>query len=98
MRVAVVATGYADAYSRGLSGKGQVTIHGRRAPILGRVCMQLSIVDVSHIPEAAPGDVAWLLGGPGEEAIRVEELAGWWGTITYEVFCLLGLNKRAYMA
>lgn len=98
MRVAVVATGYADAYSRGLSGKGQVTIHGRRAPILGRVCMQLSIVDVSRIPETAPGDEAWLLGGPGDEAIRVEELAQWWGTITYEVFCLLGLNKRAYTA
>jgi alanine racemase len=97
MRVAVACLGYADAYSRGLTGKGRVMIHGRRAPILGRVCMQLSILDVTHIPEAAPGNEAWVLGGPGGEAVRVEELAGWWGTITYEALCLLGLSKRVYM-
>jgi alanine racemase len=97
MRVAVACLGYADAYSRGLSSKGQVMIHGRRVPILGRVCMQLSILDVTRIPEAAPGDEAWLLGGPGGEAVSIEELAGWWGTITYEALCLLGLSKRMYM-
>jgi alanine racemase len=97
MRVAVVAAGYADAFSRSLTGKGEILIRARRAPILGRVCMQLSVVDVTHIPEAKPGDEAWLLGGPGPDAITPEELAGWWGTIPYEVFCMLGLNKKSYL-
>lgn len=97
MRVAVVAAGYADAFSRSLTGKGEILIRARRAPILGRVCMQLCVVDVTHIPEAKPGDEAWLLGGPGPDAITPEELAGWWGTIPYEVFCMLGLNKKSYL-
>lgn len=95
MTVAIVAAGYADNYSRGLSNKGWVQIRGQRARILGRVCMQLTAVDVTGIPAVAPGDGAFLLGGIGEGAIRPEELAAWWGTITYEVFCLLGMNRRA---
>ena len=97
MTVAIAAVGYADAYSRGLSGKAQMCLRGRRARVLGRVCMQMTAVDVTDIPDAAPGDDIWLLGGEGEAAITPEELAGWWGTITYEVFCLLGLNKREYI-
>ena len=98
MRVAIVAAGYADGYSRGLTGRGaQVLIAGKRAPLIGRVCMQLCAVDVTDIPDARPGDWAVLLGGEGSLAIRVEELASWWGTITYEVFCLLGLNRRVYV-
>jgi alanine racemase len=58
--------------------------------------MQLTAVDVTHLPETKPGDFAWLLGGEGAP-ITPEELAGWWGTITYEVFCLLGLNRREYV-
>lgn len=96
MTVAIVAVGYADAYSRGLSNKGAMLVHGRRAPILGRVCMQLTAVDVTGLPEVKPGDLVHLLGGEGE-TITPEELAGWWGTITYEVFCLLGLNRREYV-
>ncbi len=96
MRIAIVAAGYADSYSRGLSGQGSMLLHGKRAPILGRVCMQLTAVDVTKIPETKPGDQAYLLGGKGEYAIRPEELAAWWGTITYEVFCLLGLNQKEY--
>ena len=95
MTVAIVAAGYADNYSRGLSNKGWMQIRGQRARILGRVCMQLIAVDVTGIPAVAPGDGAFLLGGIGEGAIRPEELAAWWGTITYEVFCLLGMNRRA---
>jgi len=98
MRVAIVAAGYADGYSRGLTGKGtQVLIAGKRAPLIGRVCMQLCAVDVTDIPDARPGEWAVLLGGEGALAIRPEELASWWGTITYEVFCLLGLNRRVYV-
>lgn len=95
MRVAIVAAGYADGYSRGLSNTGQMCIGGQRAPILGRVCMQLTAVDVSGL-EVRPGDTAWLLGGGDEGRITPEELAGWWGTIPYEVFCVLGLNRRVY--
>jgi alanine racemase len=98
-RVAIVAAGYADAYSRGLSspdGQGAaMALHGRRAPVLGRVCMQMTGVDVTDIPETRAGDRAFLLGGPGQ-AVTPEELAGWWGTIPYEVFCLLGLNPKEH--
>ena len=97
MRVAIVAVGYADNYSRGLSNQGEMLIHGQRARILGRVCMQMTAVDVTHIPHATAGDTVYLLGGEGEHPITPEELAGWWGTIPYEVFCLLGQNTREYV-
>jgi alanine racemase len=97
MRVAVVAAGYADAYSRGLSNKGEVVIKGQRAKICGRVCMQLIMVDVTHVSGVEPGDTAWLLGGPFHNAVSPHELADWWGTITYEVFCLLGMSRREYL-
>ena len=97
MTVAIVAAGYADAYSRGLTGKAQMCLKGQRVPVLGRVCMQMCAVDVTDVPGAAHGDEIWLLGGEGEGRITPEDLAGWWGTITYEVFCMLGLNKREYV-
>ena len=98
MRVAIVAVGYADAYSRSLAGKSaQMLIAGRRAPVIGRVCMQLTACDVTDIPDARPGEWATLLGGDGPLAISAEELASWWGTISYEVFCLLGMNRRVYV-
>ncbi|SDK33678.1 alanine racemase [Maridesulfovibrio ferrireducens] len=97
MKVAIVCAGYADGYSRGLSSKGAVCINGRRALIVGRVCMQLTAVDVSSIPDVKFGDTAYLLGGEGEGAISPDDLASWWGTITYEVFCLLGLNPKSYV-
>lgn len=96
MSAAVVAVGYADGYSRGLSGRGQMCLHGRRAAILGRVCMQMTVVDISDIPDARPGDDAWLLGGEGAGRVSPEELALWWGSIPYEPFCLLGLSPRSY--
>lgn len=99
--VALVGVGYADNYSRGLSNTGYMNIQGRRAPIVGRVCMQMTAVDVTGIMgeglDVLPGDEAWLLGGPGPGTITPEDLAGWWGTITYEPFCLLGMNPRTYI-
>ena len=99
--VAVVGVGYADAYSRGLSNRGWMNVKGQRAPIVGRVCMQMTAVDVTEIvaggTQVRPGDDAWLLGGPAPGTISPEDLAGWWGTITYEVFCLLGMNPREYV-
>lgn len=97
MRIGIVAVGYADNYSRGLSGKAQMLLRGRRVDVLGRVCMQLTAVDLGPVPEAAVGDEVFILGGPGENAVSAEELAAWWGTITYEVFCLLGQNPREYV-
>ncbi|MBU4525113.1 MAG: alanine racemase [Desulfomicrobium sp.] len=97
MRVGIVAVGYADNYSRGLSAKAQMLLHGRRVPVLGRVCMQLTAVDLTGVPEAAVGDEVFLLGGAGPQSISADELAAWWGTITYEVFCLLGQNPRTYV-
>lgn len=98
--VAIIGAGYADCYSRSLSNTGAVNVQGRRAPILGRVCMQMTAVDVTDILgeglDVKPGDDAWLLGGPAPGTVTPEDLAGWWDTITYEVFCLLGMNEREY--
>ncbi len=96
MRIAVVGAGYADGFSRGLSGKGQVCIRGRRCPVLGRVCMQMHVVDVSHVPDASSGDAAYILGGEEPGRISPDDLARDWGTIPYEAFCILGRNPRVY--
>jgi len=99
--VAIVGVGYADNYSRALSNRGEMVIHGRRVPIRGRVCMQMTAVDVTDLmgegKDVLPGDEAWLLGGPGDNPVTPEDLAGWCGTITYEAFCLLGQNRREYV-
>lgn len=97
MRIAVVGAGYADGFSRSLSGRGHVCIRGRRCGIIGRVCMQMHVVDVSRVPDAAAGDAAFLLGGEGPEAVSMADIARDWGTIPYEVLCLLGRNPRIYI-
>ena len=98
MRVAVLGIGYADGYSRRLSNKASVCIAGRRAPLCGRVCMGMAMADVTHIPQAdvEADPVAWVMGGGGQEAVTLQELADVWGTIPYEVQCLLGRNTRRY--
>jgi alanine racemase len=102
MRVAIVGAGYADNYSRHLSNTGQMHYQGHRLPIVGRVCMQMTAVDLTplastDVAEPRPGDRVELLGGHGLGEIRPEDLAQWWGTIPYEVFCLLGMNRRTYV-
>jgi alanine racemase len=84
-RIAVLPIGYADGYDRGLSNVGHVLIRGKRAPIRGRVCMNVCMVDVTHIPEVDLEDEVVLLGPQGDERIRAEDLAGWCGTIAYEI-------------
>jgi alanine racemase len=84
-RIAVLPLGYYDGYSRSLSNLGQVLIHGQRAPVCGRVSMNLMTVDVTGIPTVQPGDEAVLLGQQGPAAISAEEMAAWLGTIHYEV-------------
>lgn len=86
-RVMTVPVGYADGYRRGLSGKGCVLVRGQRAPILGRVCMDQIMVDVTDIPGAQEGDEVVLLGAQGEEMIDADEMAAWLDTISYEVIC-----------
>lgn len=89
-RVATVPAGYGDGYPRGLSEKGYVLIHGKKAPILGRVCMDQFMVDVSGIPEACEGDRVVLLGRDGAECITAEELGDLSGRFNYELVCDLG--------
>ena len=88
MRIATIAVGYGDGYLRAFSEKAQVLIHGVRCPVLGRVCMDQTMVDVSHVPGAQQGDTAVLLGAQGDERISAQELAAWGGTICYEVLML----------
>lgn len=89
-RIAVLPVGYADGYLRALAGRAHVLVGGRRAPLVGRVCMNLCMVDVSHVPDVRAGDDAVLLGVQGEERITAEQMAGWLGTIPYEVLVLPG--------
>jgi alanine racemase len=88
-RIATLAVGYADGYSRMLTGKAEVLIRGRRAPVVGRICMDQCMVNVTHIPDAAIGDEAVLFGRQGDGEITADELAGWMGTINYEITCMV---------
>ncbi len=90
MRIATLPVGYGDGYPRGLSGKGYVLVHGRRAPILGRVCMDQFMIDVTNIPEAEYGDRATLIGQDGQETITMEMLGELSGRFNYELACDLG--------
>lgn len=90
MTVGTVGIGYGDGYPRNLSGKGSVLVCGKRAPILGRVCMDQLMIDLSEIPEAEEGTEVTLLGADGEERITMEELAETCGGFHYEIPCLLG--------
>lgn len=90
-RIAALAIGYADGFPRSLSnGAGRVLLHGRGAPVVGRVCMDQTMVDVSHIPQARAGDAAVVIGSWGDETIRASETAEAAGTITNELLSRLG--------
>ena len=98
MRVATVPVGYGDGYPRSLSNKGHVLICGKKAPILGRVCMDQFMVDVTHIPEAVMDDIVTLIGSDGTETITMEELGELSGRFNYELACDLGKRiPRAYI-
>lgn len=87
MRIATIPVGYGDGYPRGLSNKGYVLLHGQKAPILGRVCMDQFMVDVSHIPQTQVGDLVTLVGRDGDERITMEELGDLSGRFNYEFAC-----------
>lgn len=92
MRIAVIPVGYYDGYDRALSSRGHVLIRGRRAPVVGRVCMNMIMVDVTHIPEVSLEDEVVLLGTQGEETITAEELAELCHTINYEIVTRIGAH------
>ncbi len=93
-RVGVIPCGYATGYLRSLSNRAEVLINGKRCRVLGRVCMDLTVVDLDGV-EASEGDWVYLLGGEGEGAVSVFECARWMGTITYEVFCLFSMGASS---
>jgi len=92
MRVATVPLGYGDGYPRSLSGKGYVLIRGKKAPILGRICMDQFMVDVTDIPDATEGDRVTLLGCDGAEQITAELLGKLSGRFNYELVCDISLR------
>ena len=84
-RIAVLGVGYADGYDRRLSNQAHGILAGVRVPVRGRVCMNLTMVDVTDVPKCIPGDEVTLLGRQGNENLPAEQLASWIGTINYEV-------------
>jgi alanine racemase len=86
MRLALLAVGYADGLNRALSNRGSVLVGGQRAPIVGRVSMDQTVVDVTGIPGVTAGDEVVLLGRQGAESITAEDHAGWARTIPWEIF------------
>ena len=98
MRIATIPVGYGDGYPRMLSGKGYVLIHGKKAPILGRVCMDQFMVDVTDILNVKEGDPVTLIGTDGEETITAELLGDLSGRFNYELVCDLGRRiPRVYI-
>ena len=91
-RVATIPVGYADGYRRNLSGRFHVLIRGKKAPILGRICMDQMMVDVTHIPDVRPDDRVVLVGRDGDETITVEEIAARGDSFNYEFVC--GISRR----
>jgi alanine racemase len=93
--IAVLPVGYEDGYLRCLSNKAQVLINGKKAPVVGRISMNLTLVDITGFAGVQVGDEVVLLGRQGQEEISADDIAGWMETISYEVLCLFGnLNER----
>ena len=90
--VATIPVGYADGYRRNLSGRFHVPIHGQKAPILGRICMDQMMVDVTNILDVKPGDPVTLVGTDGQEVITMEEISAVADSFNYEFSC--GISRR----
>jgi alanine racemase len=88
--IATLPVGYADGYARSLSNRGQVLVRGERAPVVGRVCMDLTMLDVTDIRNVRQGDEVVLLGRQGDAEISADEMAAWANTISYEILTSIG--------
>lgn len=98
MKIATVPVGYADGYPRGLSNKGYVLIHEKRAPVVGKICMDQFMIDVTDIFDVSEGDVVTLIGKEGKEQITMEELGELSGRFNYELACCIGKRvPRVYL-
>ncbi|MDA8424242.1 MAG: alanine racemase [Nitrospiraceae bacterium] len=91
-RIATLPIGYADGYSRGLSNSGEALVRGVRVPVVGRVCMDMCMIDVTGVPEVSEEDAVVLIGSQGKERITADAIAVKTGTIAYEVLC--GISSR----
>ena len=92
MKIATLTTGYADGYPRLASNKGYVLINGQKAPIVGKICMDMMMVDVTDILGVKIGDVAVLIGKSGKKTLTADHVASWANTISYEI--LTGISSR----
>ena len=90
VKIATIPIGYADGYSRRLSNKGRVLIRGEYAPIVGNICMDQFMVDVSHIKDVSVEDEVVIFGKQGNRCIPIEEITDELGTINYEMMCMIG--------
>lgn len=93
-RIATIGIGYADGYSRRFSNQGEVLLRGRRAPVVGRVCMDLTMIDVTEIADVGPGDPVTLIGRDGDRECWADDLARKIDTIPYEILTSLGKRVR----
>jgi serine/alanine racemase len=98
MRLATVSIGYNDGLPRQSSDSGAMClVRGFKVPIVGRICMDMLMIDVTGIDQVKPGDVVTLIGNDGDEEIRCEDVAAWSGTISYEILCRInGRLPRVY--
>ncbi|MBR6237418.1 MAG: alanine racemase [Lachnospiraceae bacterium] len=97
-KIATIPVGYGDGFPRLLSNKGSVIISGKKAPIIGRICMDQFMVDITDIPDVHEGDEVTLIGRSGDECITMEDLAEQSGMLNYELACIMGKRvPRAYM-
>lgn len=98
-RIAILAAGYADGLPRSLSNRGSVLINNKKVPIIGTVCMNLTICDITDLKDISTGAEVVFLGTQGGETITGDDLAAWAGTISYEIFCSIGShNKKDYLS
>jgi alanine racemase len=97
-RIAILSAGYAEGLPRSLSNRGKVLINDKKVPIIGTVCMNLTICDITGLEDISTGDEAVFLGSHGQNTITGDDIAGWAGTISYEIFCSIGgQNKKVYL-
>jgi alanine racemase len=98
-RLAIISAGYGDGLPRSMSNLGSVLLRGKKVPIVGTICMNLTICDTTDIGEIRPGEEVIFLGSQGEETITGEDIAKQAGTISYEIFCSIGQrNKKEYLS